>query len=83
VFGGSIEPFAEELLVQQWTRRTLEAAVKQLDDARAKVSIPDVDVVLGTGTEWRDAVDDIAWESGDILLLGSGAGPEQSRHVIL
>ena len=38
--------------------------------------IPDVDVVMGTGTEWRDAVDDIAWEPGDMLLLGSGAaGP--------
>ena len=53
-----------------------DAAVKQLDEARATVSIPDVDVVIGTGTEWREAVDDIAWEPGDVLLLGSGAaGP--------
>jgi nucleotide-binding universal stress UspA family protein len=76
MFGGSIERSAEELVVQQWTRRTMDAAVEQLDAARATVSIPDVDVVMGTGTEWRDAVDDIAWEPGDMLLLGSGAaGP--------
>ena len=41
-----------------------------------RLSIPDVDVVIGTGTDWREAVDNIAWESGDVLLLGSGAaGP--------
>ena len=76
MFGGSIERSAEDLVVQQWTRRTTDAAVKQLDDARAKVPIPDVDVVIGTGTDWREAVEDIAWETGDVLLLGSGAaGP--------
>jgi nucleotide-binding universal stress UspA family protein len=76
MFGGSIEGSAEELVVQQWASKTMDAAVKQLNDARATVSIPDVDVVIGTGTEWREAVDDIAWELGDLLLLGSGAaGP--------
>ena len=82
LFAGSIEHSAEELVVQQWISRTMDAAVKQLGDARATVSIPDVDVVIGTGTGWREAVDDIAWESGDLLLLGSGAaGP--MAHVFL
>jgi nucleotide-binding universal stress UspA family protein len=76
MFGGSMERSPEELVVQQWTSRTMDAAAKQLNDARAKLSIPDVDVVIGTGTEWREAVDNIAWETGDLLLLGSGAaGP--------
>ena len=76
VFGGSIERSAEDLVVRRWTRNTMDAAVNQLNEARAHVSIPDVDVVIGTGTEWREAVDNIAWESGDMLLLGSGAaGP--------
>lgn len=76
MFGGSIERSAEELVVQQWTRRTMDAAAKQLDEARATVSDAGVDVVIGTGTDWQEAVDDIAWESGDMLLLGSGAaGP--------
>ena len=39
-------------------------------------AIPDVDVVIGTGHDWREAVENIPWESGDMLLLGSGAaGP--------
>jgi len=76
MFGGSIERSAEELVVQQWARRTTDAVIKQLDDVRTTVAVPDVDVVIGIGNEWREAVDDIAWEPGDVLLLGSGAaGP--------
>ena len=76
MFGGSIERSAEELVVQQWTRKTTDAVVQQLDDARARVLIPDVDLVIGTGTEWREAVESIGWRAGDLLLLGSGAaGP--------
>jgi nucleotide-binding universal stress UspA family protein len=76
MFGGSIDRTAEELVIQQWTHRTTDAAVKQLEDARAQSGHADVDVVIGTGTEWREAVDDIAWETGDVLLLGSAAaGP--------
>ena len=49
---------------------------EQLNEARASVLIPDVDVLIGTGTDWDEAVNNIAWESGDMLLLGSGAaGP--------
>jgi nucleotide-binding universal stress UspA family protein len=76
MFGGSIERTAEDLVVQRWTRKTMDAAVKQLGDVRATVSIPDVDVVTGTGAEWREAVENIPWRRGDLLLLGSGAaGP--------
>lgn len=74
--GGSIERSAENLVIQQWTRKTRDAVLKQLNEARANVAIPDVDVVIGAGIEWKDAVDNIAWEPGDMLLLGSGAaGP--------
>ena len=42
----------------------------------SSIAIPDVEVVIGTGHDWREAVETIAWETGDILLLGSGAaGP--------
>jgi nucleotide-binding universal stress UspA family protein len=76
MYGGSIERSAENLVVKQWTRKTMDAALEQLEDARRQVEVPDVDVVIGAGTDWRDAVDGIAWQSGDLLLLGSGAaGP--------
>ena len=76
IFAGSFDRSAEDLVIRQWTSRTMDAAVEQLDAARATISIPDVDVVTGVGAEWRDAVENIAWETGDVLLLGSGAaGP--------
>jgi nucleotide-binding universal stress UspA family protein len=82
MFGGSIERSAEELVVRQWTRKTMDAAVRQLNHARTKVSIPDVDIVIGSGTEWQEAVESIGWTAGDMLLLGSGAaGP--LAHVFL
>jgi len=76
MFSGSIEPSAEDLAVEQWSRRTFDEIAKQLNDVRASIAIPDVEVVIGTGHHWREAVETIAWETGDILLLGSGAaGP--------
>lgn len=80
--GGSIERSAENLVIQQWTRKTTDAALKQLNEARANVAIPDVDVVIGAGIEWKDAVDNIAWESGDMLLLGSGAAGPMAQVIL-
>jgi nucleotide-binding universal stress UspA family protein len=41
-----------------------------------KIPIRDLDGVRGSGTDWGEAVNNIAWESGDMLLQGSGAaGP--------
>jgi nucleotide-binding universal stress UspA family protein len=49
---------------------------------RARIPIPDVDVVVGSGNDWQEAVEAASWEAGDLLLLGSGAaGP--AAHVFL
>ncbi len=79
VFAGAIEPSVEDLVVQQWSRRTYDDIVKQLNDVRARISIPDVDVVIGTGYEWREAVENVPWETGDMLLLGSGAAGQVAQ----
>jgi nucleotide-binding universal stress UspA family protein len=76
MFGGSIEPTAEDLVVQKWSKRTYDDIGRQLDALREHVAVPDVDVVVGSGHDWRDAVEAVPWEAGDMLLLGSGAaGP--------
>jgi nucleotide-binding universal stress UspA family protein len=75
-FSGAIEQTAENLVVQRWTRQTTDSAFTQLNDIRDGVSIPDVEVKVGSGTDWTEAVNSVGWESGDMLLLGSGAaGP--------
>lgn len=82
VFSGSIEPSAESLVVEQWSKRTADEVTAQLDEIRARIATPDVEVVVGVSHDWREAVEDVAWEPGDLLLLGSGAaGP--SAQVFL
>jgi nucleotide-binding universal stress UspA family protein len=82
MFAGAIESSAEDLVIQQWSRRTFDDIVKQLNAVRDRISVPDVDVVVGTGHDWREAVEDVPWASGDMLLLGSGAAG-QTAHVFL
>ena len=79
MFGGSIESSAEDLVIQQWSRRTFDDIAKQLNAVRDRISVPDVDVVVGTGQDWREAVEDVPWEAGDMLLLGSGAAGQAAR----
>jgi nucleotide-binding universal stress UspA family protein len=76
MFSGAIEPAAEDLVVQQWVRRTQEGIAAQLETVRSGVDTLDAEVVIGAGPTWRDAVDAVEWGAGDILVLGSGAaGP--------
>jgi nucleotide-binding universal stress UspA family protein len=79
MYSGSIEPSVEDLVVEQWARRTMDDIVKQLNDIRARIAVPDVDVVVGSGHDWREAVESIPWESGDMLLLGSGAAGQAAQ----
>ncbi|KUI23123.1 universal stress protein [Mycobacterium sp. IS-1496] len=82
VFSGSIEPSAESLVVEQWSKRTTDEIMGQLNDIRNHIAAPDVEIVVGVSHDWREAVEDVAWERGDLLLLGSGAaGP--AAHVFL
>ncbi len=85
MFGGSIESSAEDLVIRQWSRRMLDDIAKQLNAVRDRISIPDVDVVVGTGHDWREAVEDVpgnpatccCWDRGqqDRPLTYSSARP--------
>lgn len=78
-FGGSVESSAEDLVVRQWTRRMQEEAARQLHNVRQHIPVSDVEVVVGSGYDWREAVEGIDWEPGDIIVLGSGAAGQASR----
>lgn len=78
-YAGSIERSAEDLVTEQWARRTERGVRKQLDKARKKIAIPDVELAIGAGIDWPDAVNDVAWTHGDLLVLGSGAAGKRSQ----
>lgn len=76
MFGGAIEPAAEELVVRQWAQRTQGEIAAQLATVRSGIATLDAEVAIGAGPTWGDAVGAIEWGVGDILVLGSGAaGP--------
>lgn len=79
MFGGSIEAGAEDLVVQQWSRRTLDDIGRQLTVVRERIPVTQVDVVIGSGHDWREAVEAVSWDAGDMLLLGSGAAGPVAR----
>ncbi|MCQ4120619.1 hypothetical protein [Rhodococcus tibetensis] len=72
----AIERSTEDFVVQQWARRTRDEIIKQLSVVRTRIPVPDVDVVVGSGHDWHEAVEAVPWEAGGMLSLGSGAaGP--------
>jgi nucleotide-binding universal stress UspA family protein len=79
MFRGSIERSAEDLVVEQWSRRMYDDIVKQLNAVRERIPVPDVDVVVGSGRDWREAVENVPWAAGDMLVLGSGAAAQAAR----
>lgn len=79
-FGGMPNTAAEDLVVEQWARRTQDDITRQLAGVRTLTATPPVEV--GRGPDWRDAVESVGWGGGDILALGSGAAGPVS-HVFL
>ena len=66
--GGTIEPQAEELVVGEWAHRLqddIAAALKTASSAQPP------EVVLGQGGPWEQAINDIGWLLGDVLVIGS------------
>ncbi|MCV7194360.1 universal stress protein [Mycolicibacterium brumae] len=72
-FGYGVESGADDLAIRKWTERTTEKVVEQLAEARKSIPIPDVDVIIGAGGDWPGAVNDVSWQPGDLMVLGSGA----------
>jgi nucleotide-binding universal stress UspA family protein len=79
LFAGTVDRSAEDLVVDQWAGRIQDDIAKQLNAAREHIAVPDVDVVVGSGHDWRTAVENVPWADGDILVLGSGAAAQTSQ----
>jgi nucleotide-binding universal stress UspA family protein len=78
-FTAALTTSAEELIVREWSRRTQEEVSGQLDEMRSVVTVSDVEVVVGAGQDWREAVEAVPWVPGDLLALGSGAAGQSAR----
>jgi nucleotide-binding universal stress UspA family protein len=70
----------EDLVLEEWTadiEREVHAALEQVEelaDAPYKV-----EAVVGQGTSWGDAIEDVAWDTGDVMVIGSSRRGPVSR----
>ena len=68
---------ADEEMVGQWEeeiRAAARAALEQVGELPAPPA--DVEVVVGHGESWDEALEDVEWEDGDVLVVGSSSiGP--------
>ncbi|GEE03888.1 universal stress protein [Gordonia spumicola] len=81
---GTTDPAAaENLVLQKWWTRTRDDIDQQLEEAcHALATVTRPQIAVGVGRDWSSAVNDIDWQAGDMLLLGSGAAA-QLQHVFL
>ena len=70
---GSIEPEAEDLVVDEWFR-DLERDIAQALSTTENGSVATrVDTVVGRGTSWAEALADIPWDDGEVLVIGTSS----------
>jgi nucleotide-binding universal stress UspA family protein len=68
---------ADDSAVTEWVDEIRAAQQAALDRVRELPVVPsDCDAVVGRGEDWEDALDDIDWGPGDVLVVGSSSvGP--------
>ncbi len=75
-YAGSIEPQAEDLVVDEWAHQLKPVVDGMLRSARATgrlaTTIP-VETVVGRGSEWAQVLSDVEWSDGDVLAIGANA----------
>ena len=67
----------EQTIVRQWVEDIERAAREALDEIRdLPEKPPSLEAVVGYGETWDDALEDIEWDDGDVLVVGSSTvGP--------
>jgi nucleotide-binding universal stress UspA family protein len=74
---------ADDEMVADWAHDIQAAAHAVLDEIADLPEVPrELDAVIGKGRSWDDALEDVDWEDGDVLVVGSSSmGP--IAHVFL
>jgi nucleotide-binding universal stress UspA family protein len=68
---------AEAGVVQEWSSEVERAQRESLEKVARLPRVPSaLDAVVGRGEDWASALEDVEWDDGDVLVVGSsGAAP--------
>ena len=71
---------SEDAVLGTWLTEIRDSAMSALAEARQFPDVPrDMDAVVGIGGTWEEAFDDVDWDDGDVLAVGSSAMGSLSR----
>jgi nucleotide-binding universal stress UspA family protein len=63
---------SEDLVMQEWTAKVGQAANAALAQVQELAAVPhDIEIVIGRGRSWAEAIEDVGWGDGDVLVIGS------------
>ena len=68
---------ADDSAVREWVSEIEASQQEVLERVRDLPSVPEeCDAVVGTGETWEDALEELDWQDGDVLVVGSSSiGP--------
>jgi nucleotide-binding universal stress UspA family protein len=67
---------SEDSVLQEWTATMERAARQAVATVEGLGAAPAVETVIGRGASWAEALDDVGWDDGDVLVVGSSdVGP--------
>lgn len=76
LFAATLAGAGEDLVVEEWSRRTRQVIDEQLDEVCRLAGARPPEIVLGDGYGWREAMGQARWSTGDLLVVGSSShGP--------
>jgi nucleotide-binding universal stress UspA family protein len=62
----------EDLVLQEWRAELDKTVAATLAQVRRLPAHPSaVETVIGSGPTWAEAIDDVGWDPGDVLIVGS------------
>jgi len=62
---------SEDDVLSEWTSTMQQAASRAVAQVEDLDPAPPVETVIGRGSSWAEALDDVAWGEGDVLVVGS------------
>lgn len=63
---------SDDLVIQKWTEDLLAKARAALAGVgELERPPPDLEIAIGRGASWGEAIDDLEWDDGDVLVVGS------------
>lgn len=72
-YAGAIETSAEDLVVHQWAQQLERMVASAMPAAGDGALATRVEVVVGQGSSWGDAIAAVPWGAGDLLVVGASS----------